>query len=101
MGLGLVTFYLDWNKIYRGDFMLMAFYLFVACCVIMTVTTVAFPEALKAEARPLVWEDWREPLRGEAVAAVWPTIDCSRFCCWWFSSSFTSFFADQKTNYNP
>ncbi|MDB6017201.1 MAG: sodium:solute symporter [Pedosphaera sp.] len=66
MGLGLVTFYLDWNKIYRGDFMLMAFYLFVACCVIMGVTTLMFPEALKAEARPLVWENWREPLRGEA-----------------------------------
>ena len=25
-----------------------------------------FPEPLKEEARPLVWEDWREPLRGEA-----------------------------------
>jgi hypothetical protein len=24
------------------------------------------PEPLKPEAQPLVWEDWREPLRGEA-----------------------------------
>ena len=31
MGLGFVTFYLDWNNIYRGDFMLTAFLLFVAC----------------------------------------------------------------------
>ena len=66
MVLGFVTFYLDWNKIYRGDFMLIAFLLFVACVVIMVVTTFLFPEPLKAEARLLVWENWREPLRGDA-----------------------------------
>jgi hypothetical protein len=57
---------LDWNDIYRGDFMLIAFLLLVACLVIMIATTFMFPEALKPEARPLIWEDWREPLRGEA-----------------------------------
>jgi SSS family solute:Na+ symporter len=61
-----VTFYLDWNKIYRGDFMLIAFGLFVLCVVIMVVTTWLFPEPLKAEAGLLVWENWREPLRGDA-----------------------------------
>ncbi len=66
MMLGFATFYLDWNNIYRGDFMLIAFELLVACLVIMVVTTFWFPEPLKAEARSLVWEDWREPLRGEA-----------------------------------
>ncbi len=66
MLLGFITFYLDWNNIYRGDFMLIAFLLFVACVVIMVATTFLFPEPLKAEARILVWEDWREPLRGEA-----------------------------------
>jgi SSS family solute:Na+ symporter len=66
MALGFVTFYLDWNKIYRGDFMLIAFVLFVACVVIMVVTTLLFPEPFKAEARLLVWENWREPLRGDA-----------------------------------
>ncbi|MDO8543390.1 MAG: hypothetical protein Q7S40_23375 [Opitutaceae bacterium] len=66
MALGLVTFLLDWNNIYRGDFMLIAFLLLVACVVIMVATTFLFPEPLKAEAKPLVWEDWREPLRGEA-----------------------------------
>jgi solute:Na+ symporter, SSS family len=66
MLLGFVTFYLDWNKIYRGDFMLIAFLLFVACVVIMVVTTWLFPEPLKAEAGLLVWENWREPLRGDA-----------------------------------
>lgn len=66
MGLGLVAFLLDWNAIYRGDFMLIAFLLLVACVAIMVVTTFLYPEPLKAEARPLVWEDWREPLRGDA-----------------------------------
>ena len=63
MVLGFIAFYLDWNNIYRGDFMLMAFLLFLACVVIMIVTTFLFPEALKDEARDLVWENWTEPLR--------------------------------------
>jgi SSS family solute:Na+ symporter len=66
MLLGFVVFYLDWNDIYRGDFMFIAFLLLVACLVIMVVTTFLFPEPLKEEARPLIWQDWREPLRGEA-----------------------------------
>jgi SSS family solute:Na+ symporter len=66
MGLGLTTFLLDWNNIYRGDFMLTAFLLFLACMVIMVLTSFLFPEPLKPEARPLVWETWREPLRGDA-----------------------------------
>ncbi len=61
--LGLVTFYLDWNKIYQGDFMLMAFLLFVLCMIIMIAATFLFPESLKTEARPLIWENWREPLQ--------------------------------------
>jgi len=65
MVLGFVAFLLDWNNLYRGDFMLIAFLLLVVCVVIMAVTTFLFPEALKPEARLLVWADWREPLRGE------------------------------------
>lgn len=64
--LGAAAFYLDWNNIYRGDFMLIAFWLLLACIVIMVATTFIFPEPLKAEAKLLVWENWREPLRGEA-----------------------------------
>jgi len=30
----------------------------------MVVSSLLQPEPLKEEARPLVWEDWREPLRG-------------------------------------
>jgi SSS family solute:Na+ symporter len=65
MVLGAVMFVVDWKKIYNGDFMLIAFLLLVACLLIMVVTTFMFPEPLKEEARPLIWEDWREPLRGE------------------------------------
>ena len=49
-----------------NDFMLTAFYLFVVCCTIMFSASKLMPEPLKAEARSLVWEDWRAPLRGEA-----------------------------------
>lgn len=48
------------------DFMLLAFYLLVVCCGIMVTVSLYRPEPLKDEARALVWEDWREPLRGEA-----------------------------------
>jgi len=63
---GAVMFYLDWEKIYNGDFMLIAFFLFLACAVLMVVASLILPEGLKSEATQLVWEDWREPLRGEA-----------------------------------
>jgi SSS family solute:Na+ symporter len=48
------------------DFMLTAFYLLVVCIGIMVAVSLWRPEPLKEEARILVWEDWREPLRGEA-----------------------------------
>ena len=32
----------------------------------MVAASRLMPEPLREEARPLVWEDWREPLRGEA-----------------------------------
>jgi len=90
MGLGAVTFTLDFfkakivgagatletiaaspllNFIYNialKDFMLVAFVLLVICVAIMVVTTLVFPEPFKAEAKLLVWESWREPLRGTA-----------------------------------
>jgi len=66
MLLGAVMFYADWTGLYRGDFMLIAFLLWVACMVIMVLATFLFPEPLRAEARPLVWTDWRQPLRGKA-----------------------------------
>jgi hypothetical protein len=32
----------------------------------MWATTLLFAEPVKSEARALMWEDWREPLRGKA-----------------------------------
>jgi hypothetical protein len=49
-----------------NDFMLTAFYLLAICCAVMVIASKLMPDPLKPEARPLVWEDWREPLRGEA-----------------------------------
>jgi len=49
-----------------NDWMLTSFYMLLACCGIMWVGSILMPEPLKEEARLLVWEDWREPLRGEA-----------------------------------
>mgnify|MGYP000137233809 CR=1 FL=1 len=66
MALGAVVFWLDWNKVYNGDFMMIAFLLFLACSAIMVAFSLIFPEPLKEEAIPLVWHDWKEPLRGEA-----------------------------------
>jgi solute:Na+ symporter, SSS family len=64
--LGFVMFYLDWNNLYHGDFMLTAFWLLLACMLIMIVTTFLFPEPLKPGAEALIWENWREPLRNNA-----------------------------------
>jgi SSS family solute:Na+ symporter len=49
-----------------NDFMLTAFYLLVICCAILVLGSKLMPEPLKPEARPLLWADWREPLRGQA-----------------------------------
>ena len=70
MGLGAVIFVLDWNDLYRGDFMLMAFLLLVACLVLMVVTTHWFPEPLKPEAEPLVWSRWTEPLQAQCGSGL-------------------------------
>jgi SSS family solute:Na+ symporter len=48
------------------DFLFTAFLLFVLCGAILVAASKAFPERLKEEAKPLVWNDWREPLRGPA-----------------------------------
>ena len=63
--LGGGAFYVDWAGLYRGDFMLIAFLLLCACLAIMIVSSLLLPEPLPESARALVWEDWREPLRGD------------------------------------
>jgi hypothetical protein len=44
--------------------MITSFYLCVLCGAIIVIVSRLFPQPLKEEARRLVWEDWREPLRG-------------------------------------
>ena len=65
IALGCATFYLDWNNIYRGDFMLTAFWLLAACLAIMTTCSFAFPEPLKADSQILVWNSLAEPFRAK------------------------------------
>jgi solute:Na+ symporter, SSS family len=68
--LGFVMFLLDWNGIYHGNFMMTAFYLLVICSTIIFTASYIYPEKLKESAKALVWENWREPLKGEAHGHV-------------------------------
>jgi solute:Na+ symporter, SSS family len=57
------------NVIYNyavTDFMLTSFCIFSFCVLFQIIASLMIKEPLKEEAKPLVWEDWREPLRGEA-----------------------------------
>ena len=54
------------DAIYRiavKDFMLTAFCLLLVCCAVLVAASLRYPEPLKDEARELVWDDWRAPLR--------------------------------------
>lgn len=68
--LGLLLFVLDWNGVYQWNFMMTAFYLLLGCSALIVALSYVFPEPLKEEAKTLVWENWREPLRGEAHGRV-------------------------------
>jgi hypothetical protein len=46
--------------------MMASFWLCALCGTVMVTASLLYPEPLKEEAEMLVWEDWREPLRGEA-----------------------------------
>ena len=43
--------------------MLTAFWLLLVCCAVLVAASLRSPEPLKEEARDLVWDDWRAPLR--------------------------------------
>ena len=64
IALGSAAFSLDWFHVYSGNFMMTAFYLFIACLVIMIASAWIFPEPFPAGAELLVWKNWREPLSG-------------------------------------
>ena len=50
---------------WRLDNMTVSFYLCAICMALMAAVSWLTPEPLKEEAIPLVWKDWREPLRGD------------------------------------
>jgi solute:Na+ symporter, SSS family len=69
--LGAAAFLLDWFKSYTGwtiHPMMASFYLFLFSSGLVIVASWWMPESVKEEARPLIWADWREPLRGGAGA---------------------------------
>jgi SSS family solute:Na+ symporter len=61
--IGFILFVLDWYKIYQVNFMMTAFYLLLLCSLIIYIFSHIYPEQLKEEARLLVWESWKEPLK--------------------------------------
>ncbi|MBN9661574.1 MAG: sodium/solute symporter [Acidobacteria bacterium] len=63
---GAGMFVLDFSGHGVKDFMLTAFGMFLVCCVVLVAASKAFPEALKAEAEPLVWSRWSESFEGNA-----------------------------------
>lgn len=70
--LGAAAFFLDWFKTYTGwtiHPMMASFYLFVLCVALLVIASRWLPEPLKEEARLLIWEDWREPLRDSSHGA--------------------------------
>ena len=62
---GFAAFVIDWYRWYPGNFLMTAFYLFVLCSVVMTAASVAFPGPPGEEAKGLLWEGWRDALKGE------------------------------------
>jgi SSS family solute:Na+ symporter len=73
--LDLFQEHTGWNHVVEGHLvltgmkltsMIASFYLCVLCGAMVVVLSYLFPAPLKEEARTLVWEDWREPLRGQA-----------------------------------
>jgi solute:Na+ symporter, SSS family len=66
--LGATVFFLDWFKQQTGwsvNYMMASFYLCMICGALMVAASLRYPEPLKEEAKTLVWQDWREPLRGD------------------------------------
>jgi len=71
--LGLTVFLLDWFKDYTGwsvNFMMAAFYLFVACSVVLVVVSLLRPQSADHPGNALVWKHPLEALQGEAWRGI-------------------------------
>jgi len=65
--LGLTVFLLDWFKEYTGwsvNFMMAAFYLFVACSAVLVVVSLLRPQPADHPGNALVWKHPLEALQG-------------------------------------
>lgn len=69
-GLGALVFALDFTGVWRGDFMLTAFWLLLICLATLALASRAMPEPLKPEAEALVWTEWRAPFGGPELRVV-------------------------------
>jgi len=63
--IGFILFLLDWFGVYTPNFMMTAFYLLIVCSLIIYTASKIYPEPLKEEAKLLVWESWKEPLKSK------------------------------------
>ena len=63
MVIGASILVLDWTGIYSGEYILIAFLLCVLCIAIMAACAYIFPELLKEESKPLIWETSSESIR--------------------------------------
>lgn len=71
--LGLTVFLLDWYKDYTGwsvNFMMAAFYLFVACSAVLVVVSLFRPQPADHPGNALVWKNPLEALQGEAWRGI-------------------------------
>jgi SSS family solute:Na+ symporter len=71
--LGFVVFLLDLNKEHTGwnvPFMMMAFYLFVICSLILTAGSLIWPQKNRDEIESLVWQTPLHALKGEAWKGI-------------------------------
>ena len=61
----------DWfTQSLLSDFMLASFGMFCLCVLIQIIASLAMPEPLKEEAKPLVWEHWTEPLKAKCGSGL-------------------------------
>ncbi len=71
--MGVTAFFLDWYKDYTGwniPSMMMTFYLFVTCSVILVFVSLLKPHAHTMESEALVWKNFADALRGPAWSGI-------------------------------
>ena len=71
--LGFIVFFLDWFKVHTGwniPPMMVTFYLFVICSIILAVVSYFYPHQHSTESKKLVWENPGDPLRDKGWKGI-------------------------------